>query len=358
MSRIFRLDLLAPVFVLIFFSLTTLISLDFTLFRNQLIFTFLGLIAFTLFSLIDYRALKQFMMPILIFSVIILYVVLVVGIEARGAARWLELGGLRIQMSEILKPFLLISLSSFLISGEGKISWWRFFMALLVMGIIVLPIFLQPDLGNAVIYLFSSALIFVFFGIPLLWLAIPTIFLVLISPLFWKVLHDYQKLRIMSFLNPTSDPLGSSYNLMQSMIAIGGGEFFGRGLGSGTQSLLKFLPERHTDFIFATIAENFGFVGALLVLGTFVFLLIRIYDISRHCDDSFAKILSGGAFFILLVHIIINIGGNVGLLPITGITLPLVSYGGSSLLSTFILLGIVNSIASIEQKDPKVLEIR
>lgn len=358
MSRIFRLDLLAPVFILIFFSLTTLVSLDFTLFRNQLIFTFLGLIAFTLFSLIDYRALKQFMTPILVFSVIILYVVLAVGIEARGAARWLELGGLRIQISEILKPFLLVSLSSFLISGEGKISLWRFFMTILIIGIVVLPIFLQPDLGNTIIYLLASTLVFIFFGISLLWLVIPTIFLFLLSPLLWKVLHDYQRARILSFLNPGSDPLGSSYNLIQSVIAVGGGQFFGRGLGHGTQSLLKFLPERHTDFIFASIAENFGFVGTVVILGASVFILSKIYQVLRDSDDPFAKVFCAGSFSILLAHIVINIGGNIGLLPITGITLPLVSYGGSSLVSIFILLGIINSIASTEQKEPKTLEIR
>ncbi|MBI1919357.1 rod shape-determining protein RodA [Candidatus Microgenomates bacterium] len=356
MSRVLKFDLLIPIFILIFFSLTTLVSLDFALFRNQLIFTFLGLIVFFTLSLIDYRVLKKLASPILIFSLIALYLVLLIGIEARGATRWLAIGGLRLQLSEILKPFLLVSFASFLI--RQKLFFMAFLATLVVIGLVVLPIFFQPDLGNTLVYIFTAVIIFIFYGVPIIWFMAPTLVLAIASPILWQILRDYQRERIISFINPTLDPQGTSYNLIQSVIAIGGGQFFGRGLGHGTQSLLKFLPERHTDFIFSTIAENFGFVGAVIVIAAFVFLLFRIYDALNKVDDQFGKLICGGVFSFLLVHFIINIGGNLGVLPITGITLPLVSYGGSSLLSTFILLGLVSSIANLTARSPQVLEIR
>lgn len=356
MTRVINFELLFPVLVLILLSLTTLLSLSHDLFVNQLIFTLIGFFAFIIFSLLDYKRLKKFSLWIFAISVAALFVILFLGIEVRGATRWLDIIGFRFQLSEILKPFLLVSLAAFL--SERKLYFSTFLLTLVLLGVVSLPIFLQPDLGNTLIYLLTCVFLLLFYGIPLSWFILPGGVLVIILPLLWHILRDYQKLRLVSFINPKTDPLGVSYNLIQAVIAVGGGGLIGRGLGHGTQSLLEFLPERHTDFIFATIAENFGFLGAVLLLSAFAFLLFKTYKIIIEAEDSFAALLGAGAFFLIAFQVFINIGGNIGILPITGVTLPLVSYGGSSLLSTFILLGILNSITRTFRKRPQILEIR
>jgi rod shape determining protein RodA len=170
-------------------------------------------------------------------------------------------------------------------------------------------------------------------------------------------LHDYQKQRILTFLNPGSDPLGTSYNVIQSVIAVGSGMFAGRGLGQGTQSGLRFLPERNTDFIFATISEQLGIVGSVIVLICFILIIYRIYIIFQKSDDKFCKIFAAIVFFSFLIQLFVNIGMNTGILPIVGVTLPFISSGGSSLLSNFIFLGFLSAI-SRSSKANDVLEIR
>lgn len=357
MKRVFNFELLAPVFVLLVISLTTLLSLDKSLFQNQLFFTFLGSLAFFLFSLIDYRVFKNLKFPIFLVSAVALFFLLILGKEARGAVRWVGFAGWGIQFSEILKPFLLASFAAFLISREARKSS-TVVLSLVFVGIIAVPIFLQPDLGSTLIYVFTPFLMLLFYGVSFWWFGLGFFGLLFLAPLFWRVLADYQKDRFFSFLNPGLDPQGTSYNMIQSVITVGSGQLFGRGLGLGTQSQLRFLPERHTDFIFATISENFGFVGSVLVLSAFVFLLVRIYKLVRETDDAYGLVLGSGAFILITLQVFINIGGNLGILPITGITLPLVSYGGSSLLSNFILLGILNSISTQTNKQQKALEIK
>lgn len=357
MRRIFNFELLFPVFILVAISLTALLALDRGLFHNQLLFIFLGFLAFIVFSFVDYRPLRNFMLPIFLVSVILLFLLLIFGVEVRGAVRWMGLTSLKIQISEILKPFLLIAYASFLTRRGNRISFTTFIWSLLLVGVVIIPIFIQPDLGNTLIYVLAAFLILIFYGMPFWWLGITGIGLFALAPILWQFLLEYQKLRILTFLNPNFDPLGSSYNLIQAVIAVGSGQLIGRGLGYGTQSQLKFLPERHTDFIFATISENFGFIGAVLLLIAFTFLLLKIYKVTRETDDSFGALLGAGVFSLIFLQVFINIGGNIGILPITGITLPLVSYGGSSLLSTFILLGVLNSVSQ-DAKKHKTLEIR
>lgn len=356
MTKIWNTGLLFPALVIIAISLTTLLSLDENLFINQSIFIIIGLFAFALFSLIDYKILKSFSLPILIISIAALFLVLVLGTEVRGAVRWFDFAGTRLQISEVLKPFLIIALAGFL--SNRRLTFNTFLVSLLLIGFVSLPVFLQPDLGNTLIYILTGIILLLFYGMPLSYFLLPSVLGLLILPVIWNVLREYQKTRLISFLNPEKDPLGASYNLIQAVIAVGGGELIGRGLGHGTQSQLKFLPERHTDFIFAVIAENFGFLGAVLLVAAFVFLLFKIYKIVKESDDSFGKLFGAGAFGLLITQLFLNIGGNTGILPITGITLPLVSYGGSSLVSTFILLGILNSIAASITKRPRILEIR
>jgi rod shape determining protein RodA len=173
----------------------------------------------------------------------------------------------------------------------------------------------------------------------------------------WLKLHDYQRQRIFTFLNPQSDPLGISYNSIQALIAVGSGQFMGKGISEGTQSSLRFLPERQTDFIFATIAEGLGFIGTVLIILSLFFLCYRVYCLFRRTSDRFIQIFSLCAFGFFLIPSFINIGMNVGIVPIVGVTLPFVSFGGSSLLSNFIFLGILSAMSS-SQRHKDVLEIK
>jgi rod shape determining protein RodA len=351
----FDFGLLAPVFVLVILSLTTLFSIDKSLFVSQLIFSIIGMLAYFFFFQINYMNMKFYALPIYIISVILLTAVLILGAETRGSIRWLDLFGLRIQFSEILKPFLAISLS-FYLSSKDSYSLKTLLLAVFFMIPIVLLVFLQPDLGNTLIYIFTAAIAFVVFGFPFRFFLSGLVILSFISPLFWKVMHDYQRQRILTFLNP-NDPLGLSYNAIQAVIAVGSGMLFGRGLGLGTQSGLRFLPERHTDFIFATLSEEFGAIGSILIVITFAFLLYKMFTIFRDQDELFGKMFSAITFSVIFLQFLINIGMNIGILPIVGITLPFVSYGGNSLLSNFIFLGILSSMSK-HSASKRVLEIR
>lgn len=347
------LSLLLPVLILQIISLVTLNSLDFSLFRSQVIFTIISILAFLFFSQINYKNLIFYEKPIFFVSIFLLFLVLVLGIESRGAVRWVELFGFRIQFSEILKPFLAISLASYLTGSKS--NFFSLFKVTSLVTIIVLLIFLQPDLGSSIIYLLVTVFTLLFFGFPFRYFLGGLISFALFLPILFKFLKNYQRERILTFIDPTKDPLGSSYNAIQSIIAVGSGQFLGKGLGQGTQSILSFLPERHTDFIFAAITEQLGFVGGLLVIFSFGFLLFRILNIFWNSDESFSKIFSAIAFFIIVVQTFVNMGMNMGILPIVGVTLPFVSYGGSSLLASYILLGLLSSLR--QRKEIKVLEI-
>lgn len=347
--------LMAPVIVLVILSLTTLFSIDISLFRSQAVFFVVGIFAFLFFSQTNYKAVSVYSVPIYIASLVLLFIVLILGIESRGSVRWLEFFGFRVQFSEILKPFLAISLSSFL-SSRDNYSLKTIFLASCFLAPIVFLVFLQPDLGNGLIYIMVTVLTFIIFGFPVRFFFSGLILFLLSLPIIWKFLHGYQKARILTFLNP-NDPLGLSYNAIQSVIAVGSGMLIGRGLGLGTQSGLRFLPERHTDFIFATISEELGIVGSILLVLTFTFLLYKIFMIFLNQEDLFCKLFAVITFSLIFFQFAINIGMNIGILPIVGITLPFVSYGGSSLLSNFILFGILSSMRP-GGSSRKVLEIK
>jgi rod shape determining protein RodA len=347
--------LLAPVTVLITLSLTMLFSIDKSLFSNQFTFSIIGILAFLLFSQANYKNIRFFARPIYTTSIILLIIVLIIGVEARGSVRWINFFGLRIQFSEILKPFLAISFSHYLSSGNDR-SLRTWLSAIFFLIPIAILVFLQPDLGNALIYVLAATISLILFGFPFKFFFSGLIIFLLLSPLLWGFLHDYQRQRILTYLNP-NDPLGLSYNAIQAVIAVGSGMLFGRGLGLGTQSGLRFLPERHTDFIFATLSEELGMIGGVLIILVFAFLLYRIFMIFRNQEEVFEKIFSIVTFSLIFLQFAINIGMNIGILPIVGITLPFVSYGGNSLLSNFILLGILSSM-SRHNSSNRVLEIR
>lgn len=348
-------SLLIPVIVLVILSLTTLFSINSSFFKNQAFYLGVSLLAFIIFSNVNYKLLKFYSLPIYIISIIVLTIVLVLGIESRGAVRWMDIFGIRIQFSEFFKPFLAVSLASYL-AGRENLSFKTFLSSILLTAPILFLILIQPDLGNAIIYGLVAFFTFLIFGFSYLWFLAGGLIAIAMMPIFWRFMHEYQRQRVLTFINPTRDPLGLSYNVIQSMVAVGSGMFLGKGLGEGTQSGLRFLPERHTDFIFATFTEEFGFLGAMVLILAFVFLFYKIYMIFQNSEDKSSKLFVGAAFFLILVQFFINIGMNIGLLPIVGVTLPFVSYGGSSLLSNFILLGLVASIAR-GQKNKNVLEI-
>ena len=315
---------------------------------TQIIFYFLGFGLFFLFSKIDHQIYQPLATIIYLTAVVLLALTLFAGGESRGAIRWIEFMGFRLQFSEILKPFIIASLAAFLTK-----SWVK----TVVLGIIpVLLILKQPDLGSGIIYLLATGGMVFVSGINLLYLLAAGIGMVTFLPIVWHFLADYQKNRVLTFLNPNLDPLGASYNTIQALIAVGSGQFWGWGLGRGTQSQLLFLPEHHTDFVFASLAEELGFVGAGVLLVIYFALIWRLLTIVIKAPDMFGKLLGTGITVMILGQIFINVGMNLGIVPVTGITLPLISYGGSSILATFIALGIMQNIYSSCRRNENLVQ--
>jgi len=348
--------LLTAVCALVIISLVTLFSINFDFFKSQFVFLIFSVLAFIFFSQTNYKILGNFSKPIYIVSLIILALVLILGFEARGSTRWIQFLGLRAQFSEILKPFLAISLASYLASKKVY-NFKSLIETFVLLAPVIALIFFQPDLGNALIYIAITLATLIYVGFSFKYFLGLLLPFVAVFPLIWHFLHDYQRQRVLTFLDPSKDPLGTSYNVIQSVIAVGSGMIMGRGLGQGTQSGLRFLPERHTDFIFATISEQLGFIGAIIILACFTLLLYRIFKIFVNSDEGFSKNFSAIVFFSFLIQIFVNIGMNVGIIPIVGVTLPFVSYGGSSLLSNFIFLGLLTSVIR-STRDKNVLEIK
>lgn len=349
MSFIKRIDgfLLLPVLGLSGISLSLIASTTPELLLQQLISLSFGFILYIIFSSIDFRFYPKFIWIFYTASLVLL-VTTFFGREIRGSSRWIDVGWFRMQPSELIKPFFVIIIASLFAKSHEKLTAMIYKPLLFFLPIIIL-IFKQPDLGNVLVYIFVFIITSIISGIPgFLVLGGVGIFAIFL-PAVWFLLKEYQKLRILSFLDPKSDPVGAGYNALQAIIAIGSGQLLGLGLGRGTQSHLLFLPEYHTDFVFASIGEELGFIGATLVIIFYFVLLGRILLIAKNHPDHFARILAVGIFAQLFIQVFINIGMNLGLLPITGITLPLLSYGGSSVISTFIGLGIVTNIGKSQK---------
>ncbi|MEX2054880.1 MAG: FtsW/RodA/SpoVE family cell cycle protein, partial [Candidatus Andersenbacteria bacterium] len=262
----------------------------------------------------------------------------------RGTASRLALFGVQVQPSEFMKVAMVVSLA-WLFAHHARLTWQVFAKSVVLIAIPVVLIMLEPDLGVAMLLLSLWGALLIFLGLQIK----AMIALGLLSGAsFFAAWHwlfaDYQRSRILVFLDPTSDPLGAGYNVVQSIVALGSGRLFGRGLGHGPQSQLQFLPEQHTDFIFSSIGEELGFIGVLVVVVLYAVVLWRILIIARSTRDPFGQLLAVSTFLILLVSFVVSAGMNMGLLPVTGIPLPLVSYGGSNLVTTFVLLGIVESV--------------
>ena len=322
------------------------------IFYKQTIFLGIGLLLFLFFSFYDYRTWKKYSNFLYFLSLILLSAVLFLGSNIRGTSGWFRLGFFNLQPVELVKIFSIIFLASYFMKiGHLKIGFKEFLGSFLIMSLPIFLILKQPDLGSA------SVLIVVWLGMSFLAGVnkkhLLLLFLVIIIGFFlsWNVLlKDYQKERIQTFLNPDRDPLGSGYNVIQSMIAIGSGEITGKGIGKGSQSQLNFLPERHTDFIFASINEEFGMIGSALIIGFFWFLFYRLFCIIKEARDRFGQLIVGGFLIMFFYQTIINIGMNIGIVPVMGISLPFLSYGGSFLIATMISFGMCQNVWSKRRK--------
>jgi rod shape determining protein RodA len=310
--------------------------------RQLLLFIF----AFPLSIIIgflNFRTIYQLAYPTYFISLILLIAVEILGHTAMGATRWLEIGGIKLQPSEPVKFSIILMLARYFHDCSLKeLSYWRHFI-IPAMGTILpcMLIIKQPDLGTGTLTLIAAGMLFFASGIDFKKILIVCCIGLLMLPIAWTFLHDYQKQRVEIFLNPGKDHLGSGYNIIQSKIAIGSGGLTGKGFLQGTQSHLSFLPEHQTDFIFAFLTEEFGFLGGGLVIGLFGLLISSIMFISITCKNMFLKLVSQGVANIIFCHVFINIGMVMGVVPTVGVPLPFISYGGSLIVSMLLGIGLV-----------------
>lgn len=310
---------------------------------DQISFTIIGLVLAILISFFDYRALKGLYLVLYFIGLALLILVLFIGSKSFGATRWIDLYIFQLQPSEVFKIIAIIFLAR-LFSDWQEFDLKRIAKVILAMGAALALILIQPDLGTtSVVFIITLVLLF-FSAIKKVYLISALALMLALSPLAWNFLKPYQKQRIEAFINPAADPQGAGYNVSQAKIAIGSGGIYGRGLGKGSQSQLNFLPVAHTDFIFAGTAEATGFIGStflFVLLGTLIF---RVIKIAKEAKDSFGEFLALGIGAMFLFQSFVNIGMNLGIMPVTGIPLPFVSYGGSAMLINMICIGLLQSV--------------
>ena len=333
--------LVAMVLALGAISLTTIFAANKSLATSQLIFWIFGLIIFYTASHTYYLTWHKYALPTYVLSIFALLFVFLFGEQIRGSVRWIDLGVFRFQPSEIAKVATIILLAKFFNKRSASNLYHVLLSILLILPVFVM-IFLQPDFGSALAIIAIWAGITFAAGIEKKHVIVLGLLFLILSLFAYEILAPYQKARIATFLNPNQDPLGQGYNIIQSKIAVGSGQLTGRGLGLGSQSQLNFLPESESDFIFASIAEQLGFLGAALVIIIFSVFLMRLAGYLKN-TERFNQLIVIGALSLLLYQFLVNVGMNMGILPVTGITLPFVSYGGSSLISLLLLLGIIFS---------------
>ncbi|MBI4970293.1 MAG: rod shape-determining protein RodA [Candidatus Omnitrophica bacterium] len=278
-------------------------------------------------------------------SIMLLVLVMLTGVSAKGAQRWLDLGFIALQPSEFCKLATILTLARFLGANKPtKNQWFTFAIASVIVLFPLGFILKQPDLGTALIFVPIFFLMLYVWGAKLRYL-LGTIAIGLASmPVFWLLLKEYQKRRLLVFINPNVDPVGAGYNTIQSKIAVGSGMMFGKGWFQGTQNRLRFIPEHHTDFIFSVIGEEWGFIGSMALLLVFLLFFWRAMMIGNQTTDMSGRLLVVGIVSMLAFHVFVNIGMTIGIMPITGLPLPFISYGGSSLISAFISVGLLISV--------------
>lgn len=314
-------------------------------YSRQILWLFVGVVMFFITSFINYKSIVRYTFFIYGAGILVLAIVLVSGYIGMGAQRWLSIGPLRLQPSELFKIVWIITLAwLFMDFDENKFNILR----ILKKSIFLIPpfflVFLQPDLGTSMTYLIIWGWIILILGVKRSVFIIAIVSMLIVLPILWSHMHDYQKKRVVTFINPEHDPFGAGYHIIQSKIGVGSGGIDGKGYLKGTQSHLRFIPERHTDFIYSVINEEFGLIGGSIILILFIILVIRIFMTSLNTKEPASKILCVAVGGYIFFQFIINSYMIVGMMPVVGIPMPFVSYGGSSLISFFIMLGLVNSV--------------
>ena len=332
--------------LLILFGLGSKGDSDF--FTMQLIWFLIGLVFLGIVSVISYTQTKHYIMPIYAGTVALLLLVMVLGKTAQGASRWLQIGFLRVQPSEFAKLVIIIALAVYLSERKGILKATDMVRSGLIVFLPVLLVFAQPDLGTAIVLIVIWLGAILVSGVKPLHLGIILLIGILVIGLAiqFNMLHDYQINRLLVFINPDLDIKDAGYNLLQSKIAIGSGGFFGKGLFSGSQTNLSFLPAANTDFIFSVLGEKMGFLGAFFLVFLYFILLSRAVQIALKADNYYGSLLALSIASMWLFQIFVNIGMTIGIMPITGIPLPFISYGGSALLTNMVGAGILLNIHS------------
>lgn len=324
------------------YSITS-ISGNTNLISSQIIYLILGAIIYLIFAILDYRVLREYGKYLYVIGIILLVVVELFGEQIFGSTRWIDLGFTQLQPSEIMKFFLLILIAG-IFSVRKQLTVLQALMVIIFITIPVGLILSEPDLGTTLTIIASMAGLIALSPIPRKMLIVMLFIIIAALPLVWMNFKPYQKQRLTTFVNPYSDPLGSGYNVSQAKIAVGSGGLFGKGFSGATQSQLQFLPVAHIDFIYSGWAEATGFVGSLMTVTIFAVLVWRIFNIAFLSRDEFGYYLAIGTGFLFLFQSFVNIGMNIGLMPVTGIPLPFVSYGGTSIITMSAILGVVQSV--------------
>jgi len=339
---------IALIYSLVFFGAESDLAL------KQLIFFIIAIILMMIVTVIDYRIFSSASWYFYIGAIILLILVDIFGKTSGGATRWIDLKIFQLQPSEFYKFVSVIFVASFLSRRIGRVKFYDIAYMLVMLLPPLYLILVEPDLGTALVIAFSWLMLVLFSKLSKKQYAIIFSLIILISATFvfsvydvkpfGLLLKEYQRSRVIVFLNPSADPFDRGYNVQQAIITVGSGGIFGRGLGHGSQSQLRFLPKPETDFIFSGYSEAFGLIGNIILLAAFLFLILKIMDISKLSKDNFGYLVAVGISSTFIFQIVVNIGMNVGVVPVTGIPLPFLSYGGSSLLTSFVMIGILQSI--------------
>ncbi len=316
---------------------------------KQMVWLAISLLALVLFISFDYIWLERIALPVYVTGLLLLLIVLIAGRTGMGAQRWISLGPLSFQPSEFFKLMFIIMISkyySFSLKTLDITGLLRVFFFIVLVPFVLL--FKQPDLGTAIVVLLIFMSVSLAKGlhkkVVLMVVVIGIISMPFLGNIMWTGLKDYQKNRIIAFIDPEADPSGIGYHINQSKIAIGSGEFFGKGYLEGTQGPFRFLPEKHTDFVFAVFAEEWGFAGSVFLLSLYLLLIMRGLDTANKAKDNFGRLLALGITFMLSIYFFINIGMTLGIMPVVGIPLPFMSYGGTALLSNYMAIGVLINI--------------
>ena len=347
----FDFTLSVTALTLLIIGITAVYSATYTrtasFYQKQILWSVLGIIIFFIFSNIDYKNYAKYIKLIYISNIVFLISVYIFGSEVLGAQRWIKLGPISIQPSELAKIFIVLTLSELLVRKYK--DTFRGFKDFMFAGLHILPAFLlvlkQPDLGTAVVILFVFMVLVFLNGIDYkTYFTVCGLGVIAVPLMYFFGLEAYQRQRVLTFLHPEEDLLGTGWNIIQSKIAVGSGQIFGKGLLHGTQDKLRFLPESQTDFIFAVISEEFGFIGSVAIIGLYFILIFTIIRIGQKIEDRFGQLICYGIASIIFFHTLVNIGMVIGVMPVKGLPLLLLSYGGSSLLFVCTMLGIVQSV--------------